>query len=177
MLNLSQLARESPNYPLMWKIRSFRDPNRYLAENLADYQQNALKLEFPWYKRFSFPHMDRAYIIFQNIGLKKLSHKGHEIPNWFALHDDSGQELVYWDTDHELFPALASFDEMQAEQGLKEDNWVYDVLVRYLIKHNLPSIVEVNRFNSSSRKPKKDSLAERIRSFFPEFKPELQPVF
>ena len=73
MLNLSQLARESPEYPLLGKIRSFRYPDIYLAENLADYQENAQSLEFPWYKRFPFPYkfMDRACIIFQNIGLKK----------------------------------------------------------------------------------------------------------
>lgn len=179
MLNLSQLARESPEYPQLRKIRSIRDPDIYLAENLADYQENAQSLEFPWYKRFPFPDkfMDKAYIIFQNIGLKKLDHEGMEIPNWFVLHDDSGQELIYWNANHELFPTTASFDEVQAEQGLKENDWVYDVFVRYLIPSNLPSVVEVNRYKFSNRKPEKDSLTERIGSLFPEFEPEWQPAF
>lgn len=179
MLNLSQLARESPNYSIVRRIRSIRDPDIYLAENLADYQHNAQSLEFPWYKRFPFPDkfMDRAYIIFQNVGLKKLNYEEIEIPNWFILHDYSGQELIYWNADNESFPTVASFEEVQKQQGLKDDDWVYDVFVRYLIPSNLPSVVEVNRYKFSNRKPEIDSLAERIRSFFPEFEPEWQPAF
>ena len=99
-----------------------------------------------------------------------------EIPNWFVLHDDSGLELVYWNADHELFPTLASFDEVQGQQGLKEDDWVYDVFVRYLIPHNLASVVEVNKYKFSSRKPERDSLAERARDFFPGLEVEGQPA-
>ena len=97
MLNLSQLVRESQEYPLLKKIRNFRNPDIYLAENLADYQENAQSLEFSWYKRFPFQDkfMDRAYIIFQNVGLKKLVYEKMEIPNWFVLHDAFGQELIY----------------------------------------------------------------------------------
>ncbi len=177
MLNLSQLARESPNVSFVRKIRSFRDPNIYLAENLADYQQNAPILDFPRYKRFlsQDKFMDRAYIIFQNVGLKKLSHKRIEILNWFVLHDDSGQELVYWNADHELFPTLASFDEVQEKQGLKEDDWVYDVFIRYLIPSNLPSVVEVNKYKFSNRKPEKDSLAEIIKDKIGELLPQPTP--
>jgi len=179
MLNLSQIAKESSNYPVLRKIQNFKDPDVYLAENLADYHENAKLLEFPWYKRFppSSKFRDRAYIVFQNVGLKKLVNGEMEIPNWFVLHDNSGLELVYWNADHELFPTLASFDEVQAEQGLKEDDWVYDVFVRYLIPNNLSSIVEVNRYRFSTKKPEKDFLAKRVRSFFPEFEPELQPAF
>ncbi len=179
MLNLSQLTRESQEYPLLGRIRSIRYPDIYLAENLADYQEDAQSLEFPWYKRFPFPDKfrDRAYIIFQNIGLKKLTHKEMEIYNWFVLHDESGQELVYWNANHELFPTLASFDEVQAEQGLKEDDWVYDVFIRYLIPSHLPSVVEVNRYKFSNKEHEKDFLAERIKNFFPEFEPEWQPAF
>jgi len=63
------------------------------------------------------------------------------------------------------------------EQGLKEDDWVYDVSVRYLIPSNLPNVVEVNRHKFSNKRPEKVSLAERIRSFFPKFEPEWQPAF
>lgn len=179
MLNLSQLERESQDYSLLRRIRSFRDPDIYLAEDLTDYQKNASELEFPGYKRFPFrdKFMDRAYIIFQNIGLKKLIYEEMEVPDWFILHDDSGQELIYWNENHQLFPTIASFDEMQAEQGLKDDDWVYDVFVRYLISSNLPSVVEVNRYRFSNRKSEKDSLTDRIKSFFPEFDPEWQSVF
>ena len=178
MLNLSQLARECHEYPILRRIRSLRDPDIYLAENLVDYQESAKSLEFPWYKRLPFPDksMDRAYIIFQNIGLKKLVREKMEIPNWFVLYDDSGKELVYWDADHELFPTIISSDKVQAERELKDD-WVYDVFVRFLIPSSLPSIVDVSAYRFSNTKPKKESLAERIRNFFPEFESEWQPVF
>ena len=179
MLNLSQLERISENYSLIRKCRSFRDSDIYLAENLADYKQSASSLEFPFYKRFPFSakFMDRAYIIFQNVGLKKLVDKEFEIPNWFVLHDNSGQEVVCWDANHELFPTIASFDEVQAEQGLRDSDWVYDVLVRYLIWSNMSNIVRVNKHDFSNRKLEKDSLAERIRSFFPGYEPGWQPAF
>ena len=129
MLNLSQLARGFHDSPLFKRIQSIRNPEIYLAENLADYQENAPSLEFP----FSYKFVDRRYIIFQNIGLKKLVYEEMEIPNWFVLHDNSGQELIYWNADHELFPTMASFDEVQAEQGFKDDDWICDVFIRYLI--------------------------------------------
>ena len=177
MLNLSQLARESSNYPLLNKIQNIIDPDIYLAENIADYKENAPNFEFPWYKRFPLTE-DRVYIIFQNIGIKTLEDEERIIiPNWFVLHDDSGQELVYWNSDSKLFPARASFEEIQETQGLKEEDWVYDVFIRYLIKSNFPSIAEVRKYNFSDKKPERDTLAERIKSFFPEFEPSLQPSF
>jgi len=178
MLNLSQLARESPDYPLVGTIISFRNPDIYLAENLVDYHQNAPSLEFPWYKRFPLPDksMDRAYIVFKNVGLKKLN-LDPDKPNWFVLHDDSGQELVYWNADHKTFPTMASFDQVQAKQGLKDDDWVYEVCVRYLIHSNLSSVVQVSRHRFSNRKLERVSLTERIMSLFPEFEPQWQPAF
>ncbi|MFW6047365.1 MAG: hypothetical protein ACOCP4_06250 [Candidatus Woesearchaeota archaeon] len=179
MLNLSKLARDSPEYPIFRKIRSIRDPDIYLARSLADYKENTCSLDFPWYKRFPFTDnfMDRAYIIFQNIGLKKLSYEEVENPNWFLIHDKTGQEITYWNSDHDLFPTLTSFDELQSEQGLKEDYWVQDVFARYLISSNLLSIIEVNRNNFSNRKLEEESLVDKIKDLFPNSEPELRPAF
>ncbi len=181
MLNLSQIVRESPNYTLIQKVKNFRAPDVCIAENLADYQKNAPNLGFPWYKRSPLSSMfgDKAYIIFRDIGLKKLLLEKVEVPNWFVLHDYSGQELVYWDANNVLFPTCESFDEVHEKQGLKEDDWVYEVIVRYSQhstqkKLSLSSIIKVNKYNSSNKNPKETSLIEKIRSFFPEFKPKLQ---
>jgi len=178
MLNLSQLARESHNYSKLEIIQSSLYPDIYLAQNLVDYQSNSRELKFPWYKSI-IPNMleDRAYIIFQNVGLKILVHEQVKFPNWFILHDDSGEELIYWNANHELFPATNSFRKAQQQSGLKNDDWVYDVFVRYLISKDLPSIVDVRKYKFSDKQPEKDSLVKRIRNFFPEFRPELQPAF
>lgn len=152
MLNLSQLARESSDYPLFRRIRGILDNDIYLAKNVKDYWQNAPSLKFPSYKRFPFldNSMDRAYILFQNVGLKKLKHGMDESSNWFVLHDDSGQEIVYWN----------------AEEDIKYDDWVCDVFVKYYRSFNLSGIVRVNKYCFLNKESKRSSLHEKIRSFF-----------
>ena len=165
MLNLSKLARESSNYSLMTKIKLHRNQDVYLAENLRDYKKNAPTFEVPWYKTFPIldGSVDRAGIILQNVGLRKSSHE-----NWFLLHDDSGSDLVYWNADNPYFRAAISFEEAQEQQALKEDDWVYDVFLNYLIPDDLPNIVEVTKYKFSNKKPEKNSLAETIKNFSPE---------
>ncbi|MBW2998480.1 hypothetical protein KY321_02980 [Candidatus Woesearchaeota archaeon] len=173
MINISEYTRNT----LFKKIRSLRDPYIYLAENVSDYQDNLEQITLPWYKRFSLDPklLPRAYILFQNIGLKKLNCKGKEVPNWFILHDGTGKELFYWNKDHYLFSSKCSFNDLKIEQGLKEDDWVYDILVRHYIRGDMASITEIRKFNSSSHKPDEVSLQDRIKAFFPDL--ELEPQF
>ncbi len=51
MINLSEIIRQQPETSFLRKLRSLRDPDIYLAENIRDYRENASNLEFPWYKR------------------------------------------------------------------------------------------------------------------------------
>src|SRR3989344_2613805 len=108
MINISEIIRQQPETSFFKKLRSLRDPDIYLAENIRDYRENAPNLEFPWYKR--------------------------GVP--FVKDSDEG---VY----------------------------IYDILLRYLIKKDFPSIVEVRKYNFSNRKPEKESIMKRVRSFFP----------
>ena len=180
MINLSQLARQSNEISLFEKIKSLRRLEIYLAENIRDYHENAPKLKFPWYKRdilFRMDYDDRAYISIMNVKLETLKEKGEiEIPNWFLIHDDTGKDVVYWDSEGDLLPASHSFVEAQEEQCLRDGDWIYDILLRYLIKKDLPSIIEVRKYNFSRKKPEKDSLLDRVKDLLPVNKPLPQSI-
>ena len=176
MINLSEIIRQQPETSFLRKLRSLRDPDIYLAENIRDYRENAPNLEFPWYKR-SVPFVkdldERVYISIMDVRLNKLKINNFEIPNYFVIHDETYAEVVYWNINSNLIPTLHSFEELQEKQGLKDGDYIYDILLRYLIKKDFPSIVEVRKYNFSNRKPEKESIMERVRSFFPS--PEVIP--
>lgn len=169
MINISEIIRQQPETSFLRKLRSLRGPDIYLAENIMDYRENAPNLEFPWYKRESiFYHadfMERAYISIMNVGLNKLRINNIEIPDLFVIHDETYTDIVYWSNS-------IPFEEVQ---GLKDGNYIYNILLRYLIKKNLPSIVEVRKYNFSNRKLEKESIMERVRGFFP--KGEIVPEY
>jgi len=62
---------------------------------------------------------------------------------------------------------LHSFEDAQKEQGLKEDDWVYDVFFQYFQKVDLPSIIEVNKY-PPQRKFKKNSVREKMIELLPD---------
>jgi hypothetical protein len=181
MINLSQLARESPDYPLLRKIKSALKPDIYLADDVLDYQENAPKLEFPAYKRFPFASkfMDRAYIIINNVGIKKYSYNQVTLPDWFIIHDDSAQEVAYWNANDKLFPTITSFEQLQESQGLKDDDYVSEVFLEFLIQNHMSSIVEVNKYihYDNPKKEKRNYLSEIINGLIPEFNAGLRPAF
>jgi hypothetical protein len=51
MLNLNHIADDNSRVPPLIKIINMRDPEIYLAENIADYKEHAQNLTFPWYKK------------------------------------------------------------------------------------------------------------------------------
>ena len=176
MINISEIIRQQPETSFFKKLRSLRDPDIYLAENIRDYRENAPNLEFPWYKRgvpFVKDSDERVYISIMDVGLSKLKINNIKIPDWFVIHDETYAEVVYWNINSNLIPTLHSFEELQEKQGLKDGDYIYDILLRYLIKKDFPSIVEVRKYNFSNRKPEKESIMERVRSFFPS--PEVIP--
>lgn len=178
MINISDIIRQQPETSFLRKIRSLRDPDIYFAENIRDYRENAPNLEFPWYKRdilFYSDCDDRAYISIMNVELNKLKINNFEIPNWFIIHDETYTEVVYWNANSDLIPTLHSFEELQEKQGLKDGDYVYDIFLRYLIKKDFTSIVEVRKYNFSNKKPEKESIIERVRGFFP--KGEIIPEY
>jgi len=169
MINLSQFARESTEYSIWKKMRSLRRPDIYLAENIKDYRENAPNIDFPWYKKSS-PHLDfmeEAYISILNVGINKLLLEGLEIPDWFVIHDESGSDVVYWNKKNYLTPALLSFEDAQENQGLRDGDHVYDIFLRYMIKKDFTSIVEVNKYKFSNKKRNRESAIERVKVFSP----------
>lgn len=186
MQNLSELDRASPDCSLWHKLRTFRDPDIYLVENMRDYSDNVPSIPFPWYKK-PFPHklfgyQERAYIIIPNVGIrtieKELNLDTDDIrSNFFVVHDDTDLRVMYWGGEEEnYFNSIRSFDTASETQGLQEDDWVYDIFVRYIIKVDLPTIIEVRKYKFSDRAPEKKSLAEKIREFVPQFLPNSLPV-
>ena len=186
MQNLSELGRASPDLSLWHKIRTFRDPDIYFVENMRDYIDNVRFIPFPWYKSpcphklFSYP--ERAYIIISNIGIRTVE-QGLDIENtgyrsnYFVVHDDTGLRVMYWGKGEELdVGSLQSFDTAADSQGLKDDDWVYDIFVRYIIKADLPTIIEVRKYKFSNRKPETKTLTERVKELLPQFIPDPLPA-
>ena len=168
MLNLSQLARESGKLSFFKKIKSLRDPDICLAEDVNDYLENAPNMKFPIYKKDLCCCDDRVYISIMDIKLETLKRNGYRIPNWFVVSDESGADVVYWCSDSIGFPALHSFEKLQEEQGLMDGDWVYDILLKYLIDYNLSNIVEVRKYNFSRKEYEQSSLLDKIRGLLPE---------
>jgi hypothetical protein len=172
MINLSETMIESPNFSGFQKFRALINPNVYLAENIADYSEEAQELEFPWYKLFPLPFktFSNAYIIFRNVGLKKLKVEEGAQYN-FLLHDSSGEFESFWPEKSPFH--IPTFERAQEEQGMKEDDWAYRVIARYYMELDYSIIVDVQKRNFSNKKPAKKSLIERIEELLPE--PELAP--
>ncbi len=165
MINLSQYARQSPQTSISEKICLLKGSDIYLAENIADYKEHAPKIKLPLYQKIQYwtqyknrLHYD-AGIILMHIGIEMTV-----LPNIFRIHDSSGEDIMYWNKDNEYFGAMHSYEE--ARQNLKDNNWAADILVRYLIESDLPTIIEMKRYKFSNKKPDKNTLAERIRELF-----------
>ena len=123
MLNLSQLSRERP-LSLTTRIRLLLSPDYFLAENVADYNQNAVRAEIPWYKHFHsyFPlsPLDFLfYVIINDVGVTQIP---SEPPTLFCLHDDSGVRLISWD-DKRTYRAQQSSDQFRQEHGINDNHF------------------------------------------------------
>ena len=94
--------------------------------------------------------------------------------NFFGPYDNTGQEVMFW-RNNPPFCAKMSFEQVQEEQGLKEDDYVHEVFSLYLLESNLSHIGEVQKNRASRRIVRGDPLVEKIKSFIPEIMPG--PVF
>lgn len=169
MINISELGRQSPRWSWWQKLDSLQTPDIYLAENVADYLEDAPHIRWPRHKQFFCSPSPRAYIILHNVGLS-VPEKLRELQDthWFIMHDKTGRDLMYWDPEHPLCAAEHSYEEAREEQGLTEDDWVYEVFFRYFINYGFRHIVEVKKSHFSRRRHATDSLRERIRDFLPD---------
>ena len=120
------------------------DPDIYLAENMGDYRENAPKIKIPFIQKIiSIP---RIYISINNVCIERLKVKDYIVPNYFKVHDDTGEDIMIWDKGNPLFSALHSFEEVQEKQFLKDKDWIQELFFRYYLNYDFPSIVEVNKY-------------------------------
>jgi hypothetical protein len=178
MLNFNEVILKSPDYSLVDKIKSIRYPNMYHVDDIGDYLNNKDNITFDWYKKIPFPSELPycAYVFFSNVGLKRIGFNDDFNLHIFCMHDSSGEDIIYWGNYKNTIKTLKTFEEMQKKEGLKDNDWLFSVLVRYLISYNLPTIYSVNKFNFSN-KVYKDSIKDKVNNFFPTFKPDFQISF
>ncbi|HII71714.1 TPA: hypothetical protein HA265_03085 [Candidatus Woesearchaeota archaeon] len=180
MINLTRLSLGSPRYTPFEKIRLAIETDFYVAENMADYKNEAPKIINPWYKQlnyfpFSGELFDRAAIILNNVRLevcgKDPDDKG---PDWFRVSDSTGEDRMYWSVHDMYFSAAHSFEELYERQGLKDGDWVHEVLVLYWIKKELPIICNVQKYPTNGGRRNKETLADRVRELLLTVQPGFQ---
>jgi hypothetical protein len=172
VINLSEIGRNELYSPLE-TLLSLRDPDLYIAEDIADFRKNAPKLPYPWYKKFPFEdrQIHRAYIIVRNVGIRSFyDMKKEEAREHFIVHDATEQAVMNWG-ERIYFPPLHTFDEAHKQDGLSDNDWVYDVLFIYLITVKTPLIIQVRKFNFSRIKRGKTTLLDKVRQKIPELVP------
>lgn len=165
MINLSQFGRQSRELTVWQYFSSMRGIDIYQAENIRDIRENAPYLEFPWYKSFSHDHScHRAAIIVNNVGIELVS--DGDAGRWFSVHDDTELMMMVWADGKKTwwYPSI-SFEQAQEEQGLKENDRVFELFILYLIYPRIPLIIDVKRTNFRTGKESKETILKRLRDY------------
>ena len=172
MINITELNKNSPDTSLIKRLSLLKSIDLYLAESMEDYLINAPKINYPKWKRLVVPNL--ASIVIFNIGIRaEFDERTPRNYDKFVVHDYTGEDLMYWMKGHNLFPSENTFEEVQREQGLKEDDFVYSIYFGYHIEANCPFIYKVTKYKKRIAEEEKDSVFDKIRKFIPE--PELLP--
>lgn len=160
------------------------------AESIADIKENAPQLRYPAFRGVLIRHryyVEPTYILINNVGIDRLKTDSRVIiPDFFAIHDDSGTEMVYWKKGEPFLGSVQSFEDAQEEQGLEDRDWVFEIILRYVTHERLRmglSVFEVRKSNFSNPKKEKTplldevvSLIEKIKRYIPGYPPAPQPV-
>jgi len=155
MQNITKMLRQDGEIP-WWSIyRSFREPELYLADDMADFNKNASHLPYPWYKQF--PYEDRfdhrAHITIFNVGLRSFYGMGKQDKRInFLVHDATGKAIMNWESGRRFFRPKNTFDELHSQEGLVDDDWVFNILLVYLIHEQLSYIYEVQKIRPTQKK-------------------------
>ena len=171
MLNLSQIILTSSEISLIKKIKRLIEPDIYIASNISDYKTSIDGLNYPWYKglpvpdRVINPSLRRYHIILNNLGITLLEEGDSKEPQMFDLHDSSGHCVVPWFKRTNIFQPYRSFEELQQEQGLKEDDWVHEVYILHWIEDgvSLPMIAHVKKNEFISALQEEGSIREKTK--------------
>ena len=70
-----------------------------------------------------------------------------------------------WGSDVGMFQPLHTFDEAWAENGLRDDDWVFDILFLHLLNVGTSYIIQVRKFPTSEVRLGKEetTIIEKIR--------------
>ncbi len=173
MINLSELERESNTLSPLKKLKShLLVSDIYFAESIKDYKEACLNLSYPWYKKFPIfsDIANQACIIIQNIKLQtyeSYTNIPYQNMNWFVIEDETDFDILYWNPKEIISPSINSYEELAQTQGLKENDFVYDIFFRKFLPDRCTHIIEVQKYNKKLIPNKKISLDERIKKFFP----------
>ncbi len=161
MLNISRRAMKDGRVPITFYPRVIFGPDFYLAANVRDFLQSRDNLPYPWYKRARSP-VSQAFVILNNVGLEILEDDDDELSGAMCvrLHDTTAEMVAIW-PNNSSGPSLTlrNFKEVQEKDGLTVDDWVSRVYLKYLIGHDVPIIIDVekNSFSPPTRGKKKTS--------------------
>ncbi len=86
---------------------------------------------------------ERVYIILHNVRLQKITED-----YWFTASDLTGTAILLW-RKQDWFPAAYSFENAVTNQGLLEDDTVYEVFFRYLLEYKIASIISVEKYSDT----------------------------
>jgi hypothetical protein len=136
MLNVSEIARKDSRFPLKGKIKSLFYPDTYLADNVADLEENAPKIRQNWTKRLHPIHGNtKALVILDGVNIGP-TRKNSAL---YKLYDCTGRSLFYYYPCQEIL------------EGLKEEltsEFVYDMVVRYRDNFDIPYLVSFQKYPS-----------------------------
>ncbi len=177
MINLSQLARQSSSIPLGMRIKECFSPETYLAENVADYKAVRESLAPSWFKNNEFLHAGHyALVIFYNIGIDAIYDRKVMERKYAKIHDASAQFVTIWTGPGDIFPAEKEYAQFLEDGDLKPQDFVYRMMVRHSYLGKTSYVVSIEKDNFTKRQPKKETLADKISSFFPDLVPNFKPI-
>ncbi len=157
MRNLTVETLRSDQVTVANKLSSLFQPNIYQAEDLFDFTDNRKELTCGWWQRSTPFRLRQAYILIYNVSIMVMNGQGRDeeadSPCWFKLQDHSDMLVVPWYHSLPVIASRLSFTQAQKEQGLKENDFVYEVTLGYYLDNDLPYIIDVQK--DEDDKPKK----------------------
>ncbi len=178
MLNLTQIKREGNFHPLLTDISDYFGTELYLADDVADYELSRDALRPPWFKHH--PFTTGAYyarILIYNVGIDALELDGKLVTDAVEVHDGSASILAHWIDEPSLYPAYENYCELLESSVLKEQDWVYRLVMRHSYDGTLAFISRITKDKFTRKKNVDDSLPDRIHALLPEIEPLPQPSF
>jgi hypothetical protein len=175
MINGSALLRASPDIPFMKKFQLLRSPDIYIFEDVQEYRERVRSLPCPWYKDV----VEKCvFVALYNVGIRPIS---YEVPideldpdidpkQWYAIHDASGLAFALWDANNRYYPAIESPEQAAHAQGLREDDFVFSVMLIHLIASDMCFVAKVEKRRTGP--PARISAKEVAQSFFPGLLPQ-----